>query len=78
MRDVFSILIFLARKIAKTLINLAQNFREINADFEYIRYVFLILILIFLLRRIPKTHIILARNLGENDADFEIRYVFLI
>jgi hypothetical protein len=65
MRFVFSIWIFLTRKIAKTniiltrnfggnntniktYIILAQNFREINADFKYIQYVFQILIFIYL------------------------------
>jgi hypothetical protein len=40
-------LLFLARKIAKTHIIFAQNFRKINANVKYIRYVFLILISIF-------------------------------
>jgi hypothetical protein len=78
MRDVFLTLIFSARKIAKTHISLEQNFREIHADFECIRYVFLILLLIFSTRRILQTHIILAENLGENKANSKIRYVFLI
>jgi hypothetical protein len=45
-RDAFVILIliFLARKTAKTHIILAQNFGEISADFVYVGYVFLILI----------------------------------
>jgi hypothetical protein len=35
---------FLTRKIVITHMMLAQNFREDNADFMYIRYVYLILI----------------------------------
>jgi hypothetical protein len=59
----------LPRKKARTHIILAQNFGGNNADSEYIRYVFLILISIFFSRRIPKKHIISAENLGENNAN---------
>jgi hypothetical protein len=53
-----------------THINLAQNFQEHNADFKYIRYVFLISIINFLTRKIAKTHIILARNFRKNNCDY--------
>jgi hypothetical protein len=53
-----------------TNIDLAQKFQEPNADFEYIRYVFLISIINFLTRKIAKTHIILARNFKKNYSDF--------
>jgi hypothetical protein len=40
---------------------LTQNFGK-NADFEYIRYEFLILVLIFSTSKIARTRIILAQN----------------
>jgi hypothetical protein len=55
----------LTPKVAKTLIILAQNFRENNADSKYILYVFLFLILIFSTCEIAKTYVILAKVLGK-------------
>jgi hypothetical protein len=49
----------LAQRIARTKIILAQNFRENNANFEYIRYVISNLILILSSRKIVKNNITL-------------------
>jgi hypothetical protein len=65
------IFIFLTPKRPKTHIILAQNFRDIDADFEHTSYVFLILIIMYLARKIMKTHSMLAQNFRENNAFFE-------
>jgi hypothetical protein len=73
-RYIFLILVlFLHGKTEKTQNILAQNIRKNNADFDYIRNVFLILILIILKREIAESHFILAQNFRENYTDF--RYI---
>jgi hypothetical protein len=66
----FLILLFLARKIAKTHTILAQNLGKINADVKCIRYVFFNFDFNISTRKISKTHIILVENLRENNANF--------
>jgi hypothetical protein len=61
----------------KTHVILAQNFRENNADFDYVGYVFLIWFSIFLARKIDKTHIISAQNTLENNNRFEVNMLFI-
>jgi hypothetical protein len=59
-------LIFFGTQIAETHYILAQNFRENSANFENIRYEFLVPFLLFLTRKLAKTHIILAQNIRAN------------
>jgi hypothetical protein len=65
------ILIYLYRKIAKTHIDIAENFEGNNEDYNLMRHVFLNLILLYVAQKTATTRIILAQNFGKNNADFE-------